>query len=104
MSTLSVANTQASNTQGSTTNIASLVPTNTGGVTTMSLFTSSGNSYSNYLAQVYGLAYGNQGSNLNFNPNAFGAADPAPEPSTYVMMAAGLGALFAYNRRRKKAN
>lgn len=86
-----------------TNNVASVVPTNTGGTTTMALFSNTMvSSYSSYLAQIYGLAYGSQTTTLNFNPNAFGAADPMPEPSSYISMGIGLAAVVAYARRRKK--
>jgi len=89
-------------TQAATVNVASLVPTNTGGTTTMALFSDAAvNSYSSYLAQIYGLAYGSQNTNANINPNAYGSADPIPEPSSYVSMGLGLAAVLAYARHRK---
>lgn len=91
--------------QGASTNIASLVPTNTGGSTTMGLFSDSAvnNTYSNYLSQIYGVAYGNPNTSIsistNINPNA--VAFDNPEPSSYVSMGIGLAAVLAYARHRK---
>jgi hypothetical protein len=94
----------ASNTPAATTNVASLVPTNTSGSLNISVVADSNGSYSNYLAQVYGLAYGNQTTSMNVNPNAVGFADPIiPEPSSYISMGFGLAAVLAYARRRKRA-
>jgi hypothetical protein len=93
-------------TSGSTTvttnNVASVLPTNTGGTTTMALFSDSAvSSYSSYLAQIYGVTYGSQTNQWGYNPNAIGNADPIPEPSSYITIGFGLAAAVAYARRRK---
>lgn len=93
-----------SNTTASTTNVASMVPTYTSGSVNLAVVADVNGSYSNYLAQIYGLAYGNQGGYSNVNPNAIGFADPiVPEPSSYVSMGIGLAAVLVYARRKRAA-
>jgi hypothetical protein len=81
-----------------------MVPTYTTGSVNIAVVVDTSGSYSNHLAQIYGLAYGNQGTNMNVNPNAVGFADPIiPEPSSYISMGFGLAAVIAYARRRRAA-
>ena len=87
-----------------TNNVASFLPTNTGGTTTSSLFSDGGtSSYSSYLAQIYALAYASPSgpvTTIAVNNPIFGLAE-TPEPSTYVSMGIGLAMVLGYARKRR---
>ena len=87
-----------------TNNLASTLPSNSGGSVSSAFFSGGDNAYSSYMSAVYTLAYGSRTTAPAVVPSApIGAsALDAPEPGTFVGIGVGLALIAAQRMRHRR--